>query len=148
MWVQRPVFTDFALQAELFTVGGQQQLNCRGVKPDPVVQGLHLMFSVDAFDGHHRHQDMFLFDQARVAGKQRFNKEWLVGHHHVVNPGARNIDARQVAFVVHQLVNLCDDDPIVERGGLHQRRGIFGTRPGIEIAFAVCFKPGDQRHVW
>jgi hypothetical protein len=35
----------------------------------------------------------------------------------------------------------------VEGGGFHQRRGIFGTGPGVEVAFAVGFIPGDQRDV-
>ena len=147
MRVQRPVFTDFAFKAELFTVGRQQQLDRRSVKADPVVQGLHLVFSINTLDGHHRHQDVFLFNQARVAGKQRFDKERLIGNHHEVNPRARNIHARQVTLVIHQLVHLRDDDAVMERGGFHQRRGIFGARPGIEVAFAVGFKAGNQRHV-
>jgi hypothetical protein len=36
----------------------------------------------------------------------------------------------------------------VEGGGFHQRRGIFGTRPGVQVAFAVGFIAGDQRDVW
>ncbi len=82
-------------------------------KPNPVVQRL-LVFSVDAFDGHHRHQDMFLFDQARC-GKQQFDKNGLSATTTYGQSGARDISARQVAFIVHQLVNLCDDDAIVER---------------------------------
>jgi hypothetical protein len=35
----------------------------------------------------------------------------------------------------------------VEGGGFHQRRGIFGTRPGVQVAFAVGFIAGDQRDV-
>ena len=142
------MFTDFAFESELFAVGWQQQFDRCGIKANPVVQGLHLVFSVDAFNRHHRHQDVFLFNQARVAGEERLNKERLVRHHHVIDPRARNIDARQVALVVHQLVHLCDDDAVVERGGFHQRRGIFGTRPGVEVTFTVCFKTGNQRHVW
>ena len=141
------MLTDFALQAELFAVGRQQQLNRCGVKTDPVVEGLHLMFRVDALNRHHRHQDVFLFDQARVTGKQRFDKEWLVGNDNIVNPGARNIDARQVAFVVHQFIHLRNHNPVVEGRGFHQCRSIFGARPGVEVAFAVCFKPRNQRHV-
>ncbi len=38
MRVQRPVFTDFAFQSELFTVGGQQQFNGGGIKADTVVK--------------------------------------------------------------------------------------------------------------
>ena len=148
MRVQGPVFTDFAFESELFAVGWQQQLDRCGVKANPVVQGLHLVFSVDAFNRHHRHQDMFLFDQARVTGEERFDKERLIGNHHKINPRARNIHTRQVALVVHQLVHLRDDDAVMECGGFHQRRSIFGTRPGIEVAFAVRFKTGNQRHVW
>ena len=147
MRVQGPVLTDFAFQTELFTVGWQQQFNRRGVEADTVVQRLYLMFRVDAFNRHHRHQDVFLFDQAWVAGKQRFDKERFVGDNHVVNPGTRNIHARQIAFVVHQLVHLCDDDTVVECSSFHQRRGIFGTRPGVEVTFTVSFITGNQRHV-
>ncbi|MNS60447.1 hypothetical protein D3C72_934460 [compost metagenome] len=141
------MLTDFTLQTELFAVGRQQQLNCCGVKANTVVQRLHLVFRVDALNRHHRHQDVFLFDETRVAGKERFDEERLVGNDHVINPRARNIDARQIALVVHQLVHLSDDDPVVERGGFHQRRRVFGACAGIQVAFTVRFKTGNQRHV-
>lgn len=105
------------------------------------------MFGVDALDGHHRHQDVLLLDQARIAGKQRFDKERLIGDHHVINPRTRNIDAGQVALVVHQLVDTGYHDAVAEGGGLHQRRGVFGARSGIEITPAVGLIAGDQRHV-
>ena len=143
MRVKRPVLTDFAFQPQLFTIGREQQLNGGGVKADPVVERLHLMFRVDAFNRHHRHQNMFLFNQARVAGKERFNKERLIGHHHVVYPRAGDIDARKIALVVDQFVHLGDNDPVVEGGGFDQRRGIFGAGSGVKVAFAVGFIPGD-----
>ncbi len=148
MRIQRPVFTDFAFQAELFAVGGQQQFNSSGIKADTVVKRLHLMLRVDAFDRHHRHQNVFLLNQARVAGEQRFNEERFVGDHHVINPRAGNIDARQIAFVVHQFVDLGYHNAIVEGGGFDQRRGIFSTWPGVQVAFAVGFIARDQRDVW
>ena len=37
MRVKGPVLTDFAFQAELFAVGGQQQFDRGGVKTDTVV---------------------------------------------------------------------------------------------------------------
>ena len=36
----------------------------------------------------------------------------------------------------------------MEGGGFDQRRGIFGTRSGIQVAFAVSFIAGNQRDVW
>ncbi|SAQ22797.1 Uncharacterised protein [Klebsiella michiganensis] len=148
MRVQRPVFTDFALQAELFAVGRQQQFDGGGVKADPVVQGLHLMLGVDAFNRHHCHQDMFLLNQARIAGKQRLDKERFIRDDHVVNPRTGDIHARQIALVIDQFVNLRNNDAVMERGGFHQRRGIFGARPGVQVALAVGFVTGDQRDVW
>ena len=35
----------------------------------------------------------------------------------------------------------------MERGGFHQRRSVFGARPGVEVALAVGFITGDQRDV-
>lgn len=105
MRIQGPVFTDFAFQAELLAIGRQQQLDGGGIKADTVVKRLHLMFRIDALDRHHRHQYVFLLNQARIAGEERFDKERLVGNHHVIDPRAGNIDARQIAFVVHQFVD-------------------------------------------
>ncbi len=91
---------------------------------------------------------MFLLNQTRVTGEQRFDKERLVSHYHEINPGAGNIHARQIALVVHQLVHLRDDDAVVEGSGFDQRRGILGTGTGIKVPFTVRFKTGNQRHVW
>ncbi len=85
MRIQGPVFTDFAFQAELFAIGRQQQLDGGGIKADTVVKRLHLMFRIDALDRHHRHQYVFLLNQARIAGEERFDKERLVGNHHVID---------------------------------------------------------------
>ncbi|MNZ43611.1 hypothetical protein D3C78_612180 [compost metagenome] len=148
MRVQRPVLTDFAFQPELLAVGGQQEFNRGGIKTDPVVQGLDLMFCVDAFNRHHRHQNVFLLDQARIAGEQRFDKERFVRHYHVVNPGTGDIHTRQVTFVVDQLVHLRNDDTVMERGGFNQRGRVFSACAGVQIAFAVRFETGNQRHVW
>lgn len=62
--------------------------------------------------------------------------------------GAGNIDARQVAFVVYQFVDLGYHNAVVEGGGFDQRRGIFGTWPGVQVAFTVRFIASDQRDVW
>ena len=36
----------------------------------------------------------------------------------------------------------------MEGGGFDQRRGIFSTWPGVQVAFAVGFIARDQRDVW
>ncbi|MNC10966.1 hypothetical protein D3C75_586490 [compost metagenome] len=147
MRVQRPVFTDFAFQAELLAVSWQQQFDGGGVKADAVVKRLHVVLGVDAFNRHHRHQDVLLLNQARVAGKQRFDKERFVRHYYVVNPRTRNIHTRQIAFVVHQFVNLGDNNAIVEGCRFDQRWRVFGAGTGIQVAFAVSFKASNQRDV-
>lgn len=138
---------DLALQAEGLAVGRQDQLDGRGVEADAVVQRLHVVPLVDAADRHHRHQHVDRLDVARVAGEQRLDVERLVGLDHEVHPGRRDIHSRQVARVVDDTVDLDDDDAVAERGGLHQRRGVFRARPGVHVAFAVGDETGDQRHV-
>ncbi|MNV09412.1 hypothetical protein D3C71_999020 [compost metagenome] len=83
----------------------------------------------------------------RVAGEQRFDIERLVGHHHEVDPGGGNVDARQVADVVHQLVDLDDDDAVAEGRRFDQRRGVFGARPGVDVAGAVGHEAGREHDV-
>ncbi|CAH0246193.1 hypothetical protein SRABI106_02512 [Rahnella aquatilis] len=144
MRVQCPVFTDFAAQAELFAVSGQQQFDSGGVKTDAVVERLHVVFGVDTFNGHHGHQHVNRFDQARVTGEQRFDEEWLVGDDHEIDPVARNIDARQISVFFNQFVDLRNHDTVFEGCGFDQRRGVFGACAGIQIAFAVSFETGDQ----
>ena len=86
MRIQRPVLADFPFQAELFAIGRQQQFDGGGVESDAVVERLHLMPCIDALDGHHRHEDMNRFDEARVAGEQRFDEKRLVGRYDEIDP--------------------------------------------------------------
>ena len=73
-------------------------------------------------------------DQARVAREQRLDEERLVGLDDEVDPRAGDVDARQVARIVDDLVDLRDHDAVAERGGLDERRRVFGARPGVEVA--------------
>ena len=147
MRIQRPVLADLALQAQLLAVRGQDQLDGGGVEADAVVQRLHVVALVDATDGHHRHQDVHRLDQARVAREQRLAEERLVGLHHVVDPGAGDIHARQVGRAVDDLVDLGDHDAVAERGGFHQRRRILGARARVQVAVAVGLVAGRQYDV-
>lgn len=90
---------------------------------------------------------MFLFNQARIAGKQRLDKERFIRDDYVVNPRTGDIHARQIAFVIDQFVNLGNNDAVMKRGGFYQRRSVFGARPGVQVALAVGFITGDQRDV-
>ncbi|MNZ20387.1 hypothetical protein D3C78_374420 [compost metagenome] len=87
---------------------------------------------------------MYRLDVARVAGEQRLDVEGLVGDNHEVDPGRGNVHPRQVAHVVHQFVDLDDDDAIAEGGGLHQGRGVLGAGAGVDVAFAVGHEAGHQ----
>jgi len=145
--VEGPVAADLALQAEGFTVGGQDQFDGSGVEADAMVEGLHIVFFVDAADRHHRHQHMHRLDMARVAGEQRLDVERLVGHHHKIHPTGGDVDAGQIADVIHQLVDLHDHDAIAERGGFDQRRSIFGAGAGVDISGTVGHETGGQYNV-
>ncbi len=45
------------------------------------------------------------------------------------------------------MVDLGDDDTVAERGRLHQRRGVFGAGPGVQVAFTVGHEACHQGHV-
>jgi uncharacterized protein with von Willebrand factor type A (vWA) domain len=65
--------------------------------------------------GHHRHQHRDRLDQTRVAGEERLDEEGLVGLPYEIDPGAGDVDPRQIADVVDDLVDLCDHDRSRER---------------------------------
>jgi hypothetical protein len=83
-------------------------------------------------------------DLPRVAREQRLDLVGPVRHHDDVDPGRRDIDARQF---VHQLVDLDDDHTVVESGRLDNGRRVFGVRAGVEVALAIGLLGADQRHV-
>ncbi|MNZ68782.1 hypothetical protein D3C78_870580 [compost metagenome] len=145
--IERPVAADLAFEAEGFAVGRQDQLDGRGVETDAVVEGLHVVFFVDAANRHHRHQHVHRLDVPWIAGEKRFDVERFVGHHHEVDPGGGNVDARQVADIVHQLVDLDDDDAVAEGRRFDQCRGVFGARPGVDVAGAVGHEAGREHDV-
>ncbi len=62
---------------------------------------------------------------------------------HITDPVRRNIDARQD---IHNFIDLGNHDPAAEGGCFHNRRRIFGIRPGVQIAVAVGCLRGDQRY--
>ncbi|MNQ17965.1 hypothetical protein D3C85_309960 [compost metagenome] len=84
---------------------------------------------------------------ARVTGEQRFDVERLVRHHDEIDPRRRDVDARQFADVVDQLVDLDDDDAVAERRRFDQCRRVFGARAGIDIAGAVGHEPGGEHDI-
>ncbi len=84
--VEGPVAADLALEPQRLAVGGQDQLDGSGIEADAMVQRLHLVFFVDAANGHHRHQHMHRLDMTWVAGEQWFDVERLVGNHHEIDP--------------------------------------------------------------
>ena len=63
----------------------------------------------------------------------------------IQEPG--DVDPRQVADVVDDLVDLRDHDAVAEGGGLDQRRRVFGARAGVEVACAVGLEAGDEHDV-
>ncbi len=147
MRVQRPVLADLALEAERLAVGGQDQFNGRGIEADAMVERLHLVALVHATDCHHGHQHVHRLDQARIPREQRLAEEGLVRLHHVVDPRAGDIHARQAGGVVHDLVDLGHHDAVAEGGGLHQRGRVLGAGAGVEVAIAVGLVAGDQHDI-
>ncbi|MCY1398694.1 hypothetical protein D9M71_137300 [compost metagenome] len=142
MGVEGPVAADLALQAQRFAVGGQDQFDGGGVEADTMVERLHIVLFVDAADGHHRHQHMHRLDVAWVAGEQRLDVERLVRHHHKIDPGRWDVDSRQFADIIHQLVDLDDDDTVAEGRRLNQRRGVLGAGAGVDVARTVGHETG------
>ncbi|RMO74330.1 hypothetical protein ALQ36_05224 [Pseudomonas syringae pv. primulae] len=145
--VERPVAADFAFEPQRLAVGRQDQLDGGGVETDAVVQRLDVVFLVNAANRHHRHQYVHRLDVARVAGEQRLDVERLVGDHHKIDPRGRDIHAWQLADVVHQLIDLNDDDAVAEGGRLDQRGGVFGTRAGVDVARPVGHEACGQHHI-
>jgi hypothetical protein len=89
---------------------------------------------VDAADSEHRYEDLHVRDLARVAGKERFNLVWLIGHYHEVHPRSWHVHTRQLLY---KHVYLRDHDPIAKGGGFNDRRSVLGVRTCIEVAFSV-----------
>ena len=144
MRVERPVRGDLALEPELFRVGRKQQLDRGGVETNAMVQPLDPVFRIDAFDGHHGGQDLHFRDAGRVAGKQRLDVEGLRRHDHEIHAVARNVHPRQL---VHELIDLGDDDAALESGRFDNRRGILRVRTHVQIALAVGAASYGQRDV-
>ena len=145
--VEGPVAADLAFEAEGFAVGRQDQFDGGGVETDAVVQGLNVVFFVDPADRHHRHQHVHRLDVAWVAGEQRFDVKRLVGHHDEIDPGGGDVDARQVSDVVHQLIDLDNDDAVAEGGWFDQCRSVFSARAGVDVAGAVGHETGREHDV-
>ena len=141
MRIERPVPADFSLEAERIRIGGEQQLDRRGVEADAVIEAVDFIFGIDALDGHHRHQDLDFRNLRRVAGEKRLDimRFWALDDE--IDPIARNVHARQL---VHDLVDLRDDDAALEGGRLDNHRRVLGIGPGIEIAGGVGRLGADQ----
>jgi hypothetical protein len=107
-----------------------------------VVEPLHLVGLVDGGDCHHRHQDVLVSDLRGVAREQRIDQVRLRARYDEIDPVAGYVDPRHV---VHDLVDLRDDDAAAERGSFRDRGRILGVRTGIEIAVAVGLVGDDER---
>ena len=132
--VERPMGADLALEAKLVGVGRQQQLDGGGIEADAVVEPLDAVLGIDALDGHHRRQDHGFRDLRRVAGEQRLDVERLGGLHDEVDMVARHVHPGQR---VHDLVDLCHPDALLEGRRLDDHRGVLGVRPHVQVALAV-----------
>jgi hypothetical protein len=107
-----------------------------------VVEPQHLVGLVDRGDCHHRHQDVLVPDLGGVACEQRIDQVRLRAWYDEIDPVAGYVDPRQV---VHDLVDLRDDDAAAECCSFGDRGRILGVRTGIEIAVAVGLV-GDERN--
>jgi hypothetical protein len=142
MRVKRPILADLSAQPERLAVGREQQFDGRRIEPDAVVERSNLMSLVDSADHQHADQDLQLVDLARVARKERLDREGLVGFDDDVDPRRRNVDARQL---VHDLVDLDNDDSIVKRGRLDDHRRVLGIRARVNVALLVTLL-GTHQH--
>ena len=145
MRVQRPVTADLPLQSELSAIGRQQQLDGRCIEADAVVQRRHTIALIDAANHHHPHQDVQLVDVLRIPRKERLYRIRLWRLHDQVDPARRDIDAWKL---IDDLVHLGEHDAVAKRGGLHDRRRVFGVGTCVEIALAVRLVRADQSHTW
>ena len=142
MRVQGPVAADAVLQAERLGVRRQQQLDGRSAVADAMIQRGDAVAFVDSADHHHSHEHLLLADMARIARKQRLEREGLIGGDDQVDPGAWNVDTRQLG---HHLVHLRQHDAVPERGRLDQCGGVLGVGAGVEISRRVGLFGAHQR---
>jgi hypothetical protein len=144
MRVEHPVATNLAAQPQLLSVGRQQQLDRGRVEADAVIKRRDAVTLVDSSDHQHRAQDLHVGDQSRIAREQRLDLVRFVSGNNDIDPRCRNVHAWQL---IHDFVDLHDDNTVVESGGLHYGRCVFGIRAGVEVALAVRLLGADQRHV-
>jgi len=144
MGIEGPVSADLPPQAQLRGIGGEQQLDGGGVEANAVVEAGDSVFSVDALDGHHRHQHLDLGDLGRVPGEERLHVVGRGGLHHEVHPPGRNIHPGQL---VHDLVDLRDDKAVLEGRGLHDGGRVLGVGPGVQVALGIGHLRGDERNL-
>ena len=144
MGVQHPVAADLALKPQLLAVGGQQQLDGGAVKTDAVVQALYVVLGINALDDHHAHQDIGILDKLGIAGEKRFHGIGLVRRHNEIHPTAGDIYAGQI---LHDLIDLRNDDAALAGGGLYQGGGFLGAVSGKEVAFSVGLIRRHQAHI-
>ena len=141
MRVQDEVLADLALQAQLFTIGGEQQLDSSGIKADTMVHGFNLIFAINALQSHHAFQYLCVGNQGRVTGEQGLDVEGFRGLDYIVNPVSRNIYARQL---VNDLVNLGDNDTLTEFSCFNDCRSILGAEAGEQVALSVSHGCSNQ----
>ncbi|KAG1442735.1 hypothetical protein G6F57_018309 [Rhizopus arrhizus] len=108
-----------------------------------MIEAVDAVLGVDALDRHHRHQHLDLGNLCRVAGEQRFDVIRARRLHHEVDPVSRDVDAGEG---VDDFVDLRDHDATTKRRGLDDHRGVFGIRPGVQVAVPICGLCCDQRH--
>ncbi|KAG1391119.1 hypothetical protein G6F59_014990 [Rhizopus arrhizus] len=108
-----------------------------------MIEAVDAVLGVDALDRHHRHPDLDLGNLCRVAGEQRFDVIRARRLHHEVDPVSRDVDAGEG---VDDFVDLRDHDATTKRRGLDDHRGVFGIRPGVQVAVPICGLCCDQRH--
>jgi hypothetical protein len=86
MRIQRPVRANFSAKSQLLSVCRKQQFNGGGVETDAVIQSSDAMFFVDAANSEHRHQDLYVGDQRRIAREQRLDRIRPVRHDDEIDP--------------------------------------------------------------
>jgi hypothetical protein len=92
----------------------------------------------------HGCQDLYFRDAGRVAREQRLDVERLWRHAHEIYAVARNIHARQL---VHNLIDLGDNDASLESGRFDDRRRVLRIRTHVQIALVVGAAGHAQRNV-
>ena len=114
--IERPMFADFAFKTKRQGIGWQQELNGGGIKANAMVEAVDFIRRINAFDRHHRHQDLDFGDLRGITREQRLDIMRLWALHDKIHPIGGNVDARQG---IHDFIDLRNHNAALKSGCLN-----------------------------